>query len=85
MKKSLDDIKKMVEKYGDAGKQFPDDGYPLAKTLADYINYLFEQKKTDKEIVSFFATDNPKIGLRFVFDEFFISSLRWLTTPNLVQ
>ena len=77
LKKSLDDIKKMVDKYGDAGKPFPDDGYPLAKTLADDIKYEFDQKKTDKEIVSFFATDNPKIGLRFVFDEFFISSLRW--------
>ncbi|KAL9985977.1 hypothetical protein ACROYT_G000028 [Oculina patagonica] len=77
MGKPLADIKTMVAKYGDAGKPFPDDGYPLAKTLADDIKYEFNQKKTDQEVVSFFATDNPKIGLRFVFDEFFISSLRW--------
>ena len=77
LKKSLDDIKTMVAKESDAGKPFPDDGYPLAKTLADDIKYQFDQKKTDKEIVAFFATENPKIGLRFVFDEFFISSLRW--------
>ena len=77
LKKSLDDIKKMVAKQSDAGKSFPDDAYPLAKTLADDIKYEFDKKKTDKEIVSFFATDNPKISLRFVFDEFFISSLRW--------
>ena len=78
LKKSLDEIKAMVTKESDAGKPFPDDGYPLAKTLADDIKYLFSQKKSDKEIVAFFATENPKIGLRFVFDEFFISSLRWL-------
>ncbi|KAJ7339668.1 hypothetical protein OS493_006076 [Desmophyllum pertusum] len=79
MKQSLDDIKTMVNKESDPGKPFPDDGYPLAKTLADDINYQFEQKKTDQEIVAFFATDNPTIGLRFVFDEFFISSLRWIS------
>lgn len=77
MKKSIDDIKKMVDKESDAGMPFPDDGYPLAKTLADDIKYLFAQKKTDKEIVTFFATKNPNRGLRFLFDEFFISSLRW--------
>ena len=78
MKKSLADIKKMVAQYGDKGKTYPDDAYPLAKTLADDIKYKFDQKKTDQQIVAFFATDNPKIGLRFVFDEFFISSLRWI-------
>ena len=77
MKKSLDEIKAMVEKESDAGKSFPDDGYTLAKTLADDINSLFDKKKTDKEVVAFFATDNPQKGLRFVFDEFFISTLRW--------
>ena len=77
MKKSLDEVKKMVEEQSD-GKPFPDDAYPLAKTLADDIKYQFGQKKTDKEIVSFYATDNPNIGLRFVFNEFFISSLRWI-------
>ena len=80
MKKSLDEVKEMVKKKSDHGKPFPDDGYPLAKTLADDIKYMFGKKKTDQEIVSFFATDNPKIGLRFLFDEFFISSLRWNST-----
>ncbi|XP_078367991.1 uncharacterized protein LOC144651836 [Oculina patagonica] len=83
MKKSLDEVKGMVKKNSDAGRPFPDDGYPLAKTLADDIKYEFEQKKTDKEIVSFFATENPKIGLRFVFNEFFITSLRWIPTINV--
>ena len=78
MKKSYDEIKAMVDKESDEGKPFPEDGYPLAKTLADDINYEFEQKKTDKEVVAYFATEDPKIGLRFVFDEFFISSLRWI-------
>ena len=76
LKKSLDDIKAMVAKESDTGKPFPDDGYPLAKTLAEDIKYQFDQKKTDKEIVAFFATENPKIGLRFLFNEYFISSLR---------
>ena len=78
--RSFDAIKKLVERYSDPGKSLPDDGYPLAKTLADDIRYMFGQKKTDKQIVAFFATENPKIGLRFVFDEFFISSLRWIQT-----
>ena len=81
MKKLEEEIKAMVDKESDAGKPFPEDGYPLAKTLADDINNKFEQKKTDKEVVAYFATENPKIGLRFVFDEFFISSLR-LTLEN---
>ena len=79
MKKSLADIKAMVAEYGDKGKTYPDDVYPLAKTLADDIKYMFDQKKTDQEIAAFFATENPKVGLRFVFDEFFISSLRWIS------
>ncbi|KAJ7388807.1 hypothetical protein OS493_035591 [Desmophyllum pertusum] len=76
MKKTYDEIKKMVDKESDAGKPFPEDGYPLAKTLADDIKHEFDQKKTDTEIVAFFATDNPKKGLRFVFNEYFISTLR---------
>ena len=75
-KKSLDDIKAMVSKESDAGKPFPDDGYPLAKALANDIKYLFSQKKSDREVITFFATENPKIGLRFVFQKYFIGSLR---------
>ena len=74
--KPLDEIKAKVNAESDAGTSFPNDGYPVAKTLADDISYMFKQGKTDKEIVSYFANDNPKIGLRFVFAEFFISQLR---------
>ena len=76
LNKTLDQIKARVTAVSDSGTPFPEDGYTLAKTLADDINYLFSQNKTDKEIVAYFATDNPKIGLRFVFTEYFISSLR---------
>lgn len=76
LNKTLDQIKAKVVSVSDSETPFPEDGYALAKTLADDINYLFSKNKTDKEIVSYFATDNPKLGLRFVFTEFFISSLR---------
>ncbi|KAJ7388809.1 hypothetical protein OS493_035593 [Desmophyllum pertusum] len=76
MKKSLDEVKAMVKKESDAGKPFPDDAYPLAKTLADAIRNQFCQSKTDKDIVVFFANENPEIGQRCVFSEFFISTLR---------
>lgn len=77
MKKSVDDIKSLIAKESDPGKPFPEDGYPLAKTLADDIKDQFDHKKSDKEVVAFFAQENPKIGLRFVFNEFFVSSLRF--------
>ena len=76
MKKSLDEVKEMVQKECDPGKPFPDDAYPLAKTLADEIRNEFGQNKADKEIVVFFANENPNISQRCVFSEFFISSLR---------
>lgn len=74
--KPLGDIKAKVKAESDLGTSFPDDGYPLAKTLADDIRQLFQQGKIDKEIVSYFANDNPSIGQRFVFEEYFISTLR---------
>ena len=71
------DVKKRVEEHTDPSeKPFPDDAYPLAKTLADDILVLFVKGKTDKEVIEFFATENPKEGLRFVFGGFFIGSLR---------
>ena len=77
MQKPLADVKKRVEEHTDpSDKPFPDDAYPLAKTLADDILVLFVKGKTDKEVIEFFATENPKEGLRFVFDGFFIGSLR---------
>ena len=77
--KSIDEIKKKVKEISDEGlKAFPEDAYPLAKTLADGIRDLFTEGKTDKEIVAFYATDNPKLSLRFVLDEFFVATLRSL-------
>lgn len=77
MGKALDDVKERVLKHTDpSDKPFPDDAYPLAKVLADNIRYLFENGKTDKEVINFFATENPKEGLRFLFGGYFIGSLR---------
>lgn len=76
MKRSLDQVKAMVTKESDAGKTFPDDAYPLTETLAGDIQTEFGQKKTDKEMVTYFATENPEINQRCVFNEYFISTLR---------
>ncbi|CAB4024570.1 Hypothetical predicted protein [Paramuricea clavata] len=77
MKKPYDQVKKMVDKESDEGLPFPKDGYVLAELLAKGIKAMFDEKKTDQEVINYFATENPEIGLRFVFDEFFISTLRW--------
>ena len=76
-RKPLDDVKKMVNNHTEpTDKPWPEDGYPLAETLADDIRVLFDKGKTDQQVIQFFATDNPKEGLRFVFDGFFIGSMR---------
>ena len=75
--KTLDEVKKLVKEKSDSTvKPFPDDGYPLAKVIADDIKVQIKNGKTDAEIVKYFATENPKVGYRFVFNEFFISMLR---------
>lgn len=79
MHKSLDEVKAMVKGHTDASdKPFPEDAYPLAKILADDIRDQFVAGKTDKEVINYFATDNPKVGLRFVFSGFVIGSLRMI-------
>ena len=75
--KTLDEIKKLVKAETDSSvKPFPDDGYPLAKAIADDIKVQIKNGKKDAEIVKYFANENPKVGYRFVFNEFFISMLR---------
>ena len=79
LNKSLDDVKKLVESHQDGGeKPFPEDAYSLAKTLADDLKVKFKAGLDDKAVVAFFATENPNEGLRFVFDEFFVSTVRML-------
>lgn len=74
--KSQHEIKIKVDQISDPNKPFPKDAYLLAKTIADDITTLHVEKKmSDKDVVKFFATDNPKLGLRFVLDEFFIKTL----------
>lgn len=72
----FDKIQKTVEEESDASRPFPEYGYPLAKTVADDIKYLHNDKnKSVKEIIRFFATEIPKKGERFVLDEFFLKQL----------
>lgn len=74
--KSIDAIKAKIEAESDRGMPFPEGGYVLAKTLADDIQLLFKEKKTDQEVVAHFATKNPHLGYRFVISNYFVSSLR---------
>lgn len=77
LQKPLADVKEKVKQHTDpSDKPFPDDAYPLAKTLADDIRVLFNKGKKDKEVIEFFATDNPNKGLRFLLDGFFIATIR---------
>ena len=65
---TLNNVKTMVTNHSDPGMPFPDDAYPLTKTLADEIKSLFQQKKTDQDIVDFFCknvfNDRPKMCVR---------------------
>lgn len=70
-------MNKIVQKHTEVtDKTFPLHYYSVAKDLADEIRSQFDKGWNDKEIVSFFATENPKVGLRFVASQFFIGSLR---------
>ncbi|WP_411027415.1 hypothetical protein, partial [Salmonella sp. s54925] len=72
-----DDVKKLFENESDTNMPYPQQGYSIAQQLAAEIKIEFGQKKSDKEVVAFFANDYQDKNLRFVFDEYFISSLRW--------
>jgi len=72
--KTDDEVKTIVEANSDEDTTFPDDGYSLAKTLAEAISTQL-QSKTDKEVVDYFANDYPDENQRFVLDEYFVSSL----------
>ena len=77
MHNSPDEVKEIVQKHTEVtDKTFPLHCYSVAKDLADEIRSQFDKGQNDKEIVSFFATENPKEGLRFVASQFFIGSLR---------
>ena len=74
---SLDEVTEIVLKHTEVtDKTFPLHCYDVAKTLADEIRSQFDKGRNDKEIVSFFAAENPKEGLRFIASRFFIGSLR---------
>lgn len=74
--RGLDAIKRKIKAVSDPAKPFPEDGYALAKVLADGIRKLFDQNKTDEEVIDYFATDNPNIGMRLVLSGYFVSLLR---------
>ena len=62
-----------------AGKNYKslnDNVLSLAKIMQDEIYDFFRAGRTDSQIVNFYAKENPNEGLRFVLNEFFISTLR---------
>lgn len=73
---TLAGVKTLVTDHSDPGMPFPDSAYPLTQTLANKIKSLITEKKTDQEIVTYFAKTYPTVGLRCLFSEYFISTLR---------
>lgn len=53
-----------------------DDVLVLAKLIQSNMLQMMRQGKTDEQIINFYAKDNPKEGLRFVMDAYFVSTLR---------
>ena len=74
--KSDKETRALVAENSDVCTTLPDDAYPLAKTIAEKIKRLIEDKMTDKEIVKYFTDSVPISGQRFALSEFFVSTLR---------
>lgn len=53
-----------------------DDVLALAKIIAQSIWQMMIDGKTDEQIINFYAKENPKEGLRFLMDPYFVSTLR---------
>ena len=54
-----------------------DDILVLARLIEENILDMMRQGKKDEEIINYYAKENPKEGLRFVMNEYFISTLRF--------
>ena len=53
-----------------------DDVLVLAKLFQENILDMMRQGKTDEQVIDFYANENPRDGLRFLLDPFFVSTLR---------
>ena len=53
-----------------------DDILVLAKLIEENILDMMRKGKKDEEIIEYYAKENPKEGLRFVMNEYFVSTLR---------
>lgn len=53
-----------------------DDVLALAKIIEQSILQMMKDGKTDEQVINFYAKENPKEGLRFLMDPYFVSSLR---------
>ena len=53
-----------------------DDILALAKLIQEDILDMMSQGKTDEQVIDFYAKENPREGLRFLLDRYFVSTLR---------
>lgn len=53
-----------------------DDVLVLANLIQENILKMMKNGNTDEQIINFYAKNNPKEGLRFVMDPYFVSTLR---------
>ena len=75
---TLEEIKAKVKQRMDTTVDpLPDKAYVLAQTLASGIREMFQQGKTDQEIIDFYKDENPTIEQRFLLDDYFVSDLRY--------
>lgn len=72
--KSESQVKAYLESRG--SPSLKDDVLSLAKIIEESILQMMKDGKTDEQIINFYAKENPKEGLRFVMDAYFVSTLR---------
>ena len=53
-----------------------DDVLAFAVLIEQNILQMMKEGKSDEQIINFYAKENPKEGLRFVMDPYFVSTLR---------
>ena len=76
--KTLDEIRTILKKRGQTTVDpLPAKAYVLAQTVASSIREMFQQGKTDQEIIDYYNDENPTLEQRFVLDAKLVGDLRW--------
>jgi type II secretory pathway pseudopilin PulG len=74
MGKTQDEVINFLKQRG--AVSLKDDVLAFAKIIEENILQMMKEGKTDEQIINFYAKENPKEGLRFVMDSYFVSTLR---------